>query len=323
MIDVEPKDLTVQQVQKYLLGGVAPRPIALVSTISEDSIRNLAPFSFFNAFGANPPTVAFSPSRRGRDGTTKDTFQNLCATKECVVQVVPYSLVHQVNLASAEFEAGVDEFIKSGLTPVSSDLIKPDRVKESPFQMECRLQQMIELGGKPGSGNLAICEVIKFHIEESIMREGVIHPDLIDLAGRNSASFYTRASGEAIFELPKPDDNVIGYDSLPEFVRRSEILSANDLGQLGTFTEIPSDKETLLAFENIAPSQFSNAAFLEYRKQKDYKCMFVIADRLNRQSDNDLTELVESSIKNALQQDDPATAWKMIVATSMMHSEDD
>ena len=135
MLHVEPKDIPTNVAHAYLLGGVAPRPIALVSTLSKEGIRNLSPFSFFNAFGANPPTVAFSPARRNRDGSFKHTYRNLAATKECVIQAVTYSMLHQINLASAEWAEGVDEFTKSGLTPVASDLVKPPRVDESPYQM--------------------------------------------------------------------------------------------------------------------------------------------------------------------------------------------
>src|SRR5689334_3099113 len=139
MKHVNPKDISIQEVQKYILGGVAPRPIALVSTLSASGEQNLSPFSFFNAFGANPPVIAFSPSRRVRDGSFKDTYYNLVETKECVVQVVTYPMVEQVSLASTEYENNIDEFIKSGLTPLDSYMVKPKRVKESPFQMECVL----------------------------------------------------------------------------------------------------------------------------------------------------------------------------------------
>lgn len=198
------KDLSATESLKLLLGGVGPRPIALVSTISKEGISNLSPFSFFNAFGSNPPIVAFSPSRRGRDGSFKDTYYNLKETKECVIQAVPYNIVKQVNISSAEYPRGVDEFVESGLTPIDSVVVKPKRVKESPFQMECRLYDLIHLGDKPGSGVLAICEVLVFHVSENVFKDGSIHPDCLDLVGRNGGEFYTRASGAALFELPKP-----------------------------------------------------------------------------------------------------------------------
>ncbi len=198
------KDLSPKDTLEILTGGVGPRPIALVSTLSKEGKRNLAPFSFFNAFGSNPPIVVFSPARKTRNGGFKDTYNNLLETKECVVQVVTYAMAKQVNICSIEFKPGVDEFIESGLTPLDSLKVKPPRVKESPFQMECVLKQMVPLEEKPGSGNLAICEVLVFHIAENVYKDGIIHPDLLDLIGRNGGHFYTRASGEALFELEKP-----------------------------------------------------------------------------------------------------------------------
>ncbi|MDF1545396.1 MAG: flavin reductase family protein [bacterium] len=241
-------DHSIPELHHLLLGGVAPRPIALVSTISADGVRNLSPFSFFNAFGANPPVVAFSASRRGRDGSLKDTFNNLIATNECVIHAVTYDIAQQTSLASTEYGPEVDEFTKSGLTPIPADLVKPSRMEESPFAMECKLMQMVPLGDGPASGNLAICEVIRFHVAEEICRDGVILPDLIDLVGRNSASFYTRASGAAMFEIEKPIGRKgIGFDALPKAIRESQILSGNNLAQLANCERPPTEKE-LTAF---------------------------------------------------------------------------
>ncbi|MCU0365413.1 MAG: flavin reductase family protein [Ignavibacteriaceae bacterium] len=214
MLHYEPKNLTVLEVHKLLLGGVAPRPIALVSTISKDGINNLSPFSFFNAFGANPPVVAFSPSRRGKDATLKDTYNNLIAVKECVIQAVTHSMVEQVSLASAEYAPDVDEFIKSGLTPIDSDIVKPKRVKESPFQMECQLMEIKSFGEGGASANLAVCEVVKFHVAEELFTNGIIDPLKIDLVARMSGDFYTRA-GSGVFVVEKPiGKKCIGYDQI-------------------------------------------------------------------------------------------------------------
>jgi flavin reductase (DIM6/NTAB) family NADH-FMN oxidoreductase RutF len=243
-IKVDPKESSIPEIHKLLLGGGAPRPIALVSTISKSGINNLSPFSFFNAFGANPPTIVFSPSRRGRDGTTKDTLDNLYETGECVVQAVTSDIVHQVNVASTEYDSGIDEYIKSGLTPIPSEKVKPMRVKESPFQMECKVQQIIPLGDNKASGNLVICEVVLFHAHKKIFKENVIEPDLINLVGRNSANYYTKASGEAIFSLPKPSgSNNIGYENLPSEILNSKILSAKNISQLAESESIPSEEE--------------------------------------------------------------------------------
>ena len=241
MLHYETKDLSVPEVHRLLLGGVAPRPIALVSTISQEGINNLSPFSFFNAFGANPPIVAFSPSRRGRDATLKDTYNNLLETRECVIQVVTHSMVEQVSLASAEFSLDIDEFIKSGLTPIESDLVKPRRVKESPFQMECKLLEMRSFGEGGAAANLAICEVKKFHVAENLFTNGIIDPLKIDLVSRMSGNYYSRA-GAGVFEVEKPiGKKCIGYDQIPEHIRKSEIYSANDLGKFGNSESIPSE----------------------------------------------------------------------------------
>ncbi len=232
------------QVHQYLLGGVAPRPIALVSTLSADGVRNLSPFSFYNAFGANPPTIAFSPARRGRDGSLKDTYNNLLATRECTVQAVTQMILHQVNLASAEWAPEIDEFVKSGLTPVESVKVKPARVKESPFQMECVLKQMIPLGDGKAAGNLAICEVLMFHIEERLLDGNIINPGRIEHIARNGGDWWSRVTSESAFRLAKPTEgNLIGFDDLPEFVRKSHVLSANNLGQLANCERIPTLEE--------------------------------------------------------------------------------
>ncbi|MBI2026685.1 MAG: flavin reductase family protein [Deltaproteobacteria bacterium] len=195
--------LNRQELYQILTSCIAPRPIALVSTISKKGIPNLAPFSFFNAFGFNPPIVVFSPTRRGKDGTKKDTLHNLEEVPQCVVHMVPHRIVEQVNLASKEWAPQVDEFVECSLTSIPSVCVKPPRVKESPVHMECRVNQIISLGDKPGSGNLAICEVLHFHIDETLYENG-LHPDELDLVARNGGAFYTRACKEALFELSKP-----------------------------------------------------------------------------------------------------------------------
>ena len=240
-----PSDLSPIETNALLCGGVAPRPIALASTISAEGIRNLSPFSFFNAFGSNPPTVAFAPNRRGRDGTVKHTYLNAVATGEFVIAAVSHAMLHPMNVASAEWPDGVDEFPKSGLTPLPARLVKPALVAESPFQMECRLQQVVELGSGPGSGLMLIGEVLAFHVREDCFVEGILHPDALDLIGRNGGAFYTRASGAAVFQVPKPAGRPLGYDALPEPLKQSRILTANDLGQLANNPGLP-DLEAML-----------------------------------------------------------------------------
>ena len=234
-----PADLGPIETNALLCGGVAPRPIALASTISQDGVRNLSPFSFYNAFGSNPPTVAFAPNRRGRDGTLKHTYLNVVATGEFVIAAVSYAMLHAINVASAEWPDGVDEFPKCGLTPTPAQLVGPALVAESPFQMECRLQQVVELGNGPGSGLLVIGQVLAFHIQEACFEGGLLHPDALDLVGRNGGAFYTRASGSAVFPVPKPVGKPLGYDALPEALRQSHILTANDLGRLANSPTLP------------------------------------------------------------------------------------
>jgi len=222
-----------------LTGGVGPRPIALVSTRSAAGLRNLAPFSFFNAFGANPPMVAFGPNRRARDGTLKDTYRNAVATGEFVIAAVSHAMVEQMNLTSAEYPEGVDEFLKAGFTPLPARRVRPDLVAEAPFQMECRLHRELELGAGPGSGLLLVGEVLAFQVREDCLAGEALDPRRLDLVGRLGGSWYARASGAALFQLPKPVGQPIGWQALPELLRGSAILTGNDLGQLADCAELP------------------------------------------------------------------------------------
>jgi flavin reductase (DIM6/NTAB) family NADH-FMN oxidoreductase RutF len=313
MIDAESKDLTHNQCWNYLLGAVAPRPIALVSTTSEDGINNLSPFSFFNAFGANPPVVAFSASRRGRDNTVKDTYNNIISTGECVINIVTYSMVHQVNLASCEYDNDTDEFIKSGLTAIESDLVKPKRVMESPVQMECRLLQMVELGGKAGSGNLAICEVIKFHISEEILVNDEIEPSLIDHVGRNGKEYYTRAFGASMFTIPKPGRiKGIGIDNLPDFVKESSIFTANNLGRLALVNDIPSVIDSKSFVKSFTLTDSSVHSFERYELSGNYQKMMSSALSMIKKGTGSIN-LLERVAKVAIENDNVDFAWKTIL----------
>ena len=242
MLSIQPKDIPVSELHQYLLGAVGPRPIALASTIDQYGNPNLSPFSFFNVFSANPPIAIFSPARRVRNNTTKHTLDNVLNNKEVVINVVSYDIVQQTSLSSTEYEAGVNEFIKSGLSPVKSDLVQPYRVKESPVQMECIVNDVIELGQEGGAGNLVICEIKVIHINENILNDmGAIDPNKIDLVGRMGGNWYCRSSQEAIFEVEKPIRNLgIGFDNIPSRIKNSYILSGNDLGMLGNVEAIPS-----------------------------------------------------------------------------------
>ena len=245
MLKVNPSELPVPKLHQYLLGSVGPRPIALASTVDVDGNPNLSPFSFFNVFSANPPILIFSPARRGRNNTTKDTYHNCKNTGEVVINVVSYDMVQQVSLASCEYPTGVNEFTKSGLTPVESELIKPFRVKESPVQIECIVRDVVELGDQGGAGNLVICEVVRMHIKEEVLAEdGMIDQDKIDLVGRLGRDWYTRASGDSLFIVEKPHAKTgIGYDAIPAAIRNSMVLSGNNLGQLGNVERLPEAHE--------------------------------------------------------------------------------
>lgn len=239
---VRPKEIPVPQMHAYLLGSVSPRPIAFVSTVDKEGRINLSPFSFFNVFSANPPIVVFSPARKGRDNTVKDTYLNILEVPEAVVNIVSYSMVHQASLASAEYPRGVNEFEKTGFTQVPSELVKPPRVAESPVSMECRVNQVIELGSGGGAGNLVICEVMLMHIKDEVLdEEGKIDPRKVDAVARMGGDWYCRANGEALFRLPQPGSKLgIGVDKLPEAVRKSPVFTGTDLALLAGVTELPA-----------------------------------------------------------------------------------
>jgi flavin reductase (DIM6/NTAB) family NADH-FMN oxidoreductase RutF len=238
---IVPGEIKTAQLHAYLLGAVAPRPICFASTIDSAGNANLSPFSFFNVFGSKPPILIFSPARRVRDNSIKHSLENVYDTKEVVINVVSYNIVQQANLSSCEYPKGVDEFVKAGFTPVKSDMVKPFRVKESPVQLECKVTQVIETGHEGGAGNLVICEVLCMHIDDNVLDEhGKIDPHKIDLVARMGADYYCRASGSAVFAVHKPNVELgVGVDALPEAIRKSNVLTGNNLGMLGNCKSIP------------------------------------------------------------------------------------
>jgi flavin reductase (DIM6/NTAB) family NADH-FMN oxidoreductase RutF len=245
MLSLDPKELTVQRLHQLLLGAIGPRPIAFASTLDQEGNANLAPFSFFNVFSANPPILVFSPARSGRTGQSKDTFNNAKAVPEVVINVVNYNMVHQMSLASSPYAPGVDEFVKAGFTALASQKVAPFRVAEAPVQFECKVQQIIELGHEGGAGNLIICEVVQMHIHEDLLNEnGLIDQHKIDLVARMGGDWYCRANTESMFEIKKPITTCgIGYDALPQDIKNSQLLSANDLGQLAGIEELPNETD--------------------------------------------------------------------------------
>jgi flavin reductase (DIM6/NTAB) family NADH-FMN oxidoreductase RutF len=253
MLTIDPKELSPMKLQGYLQSAIAPRPIAFASTIDKNGKPNLSPFSFFNIFSSNPPILVFSPARRVRNNTTKHTLINCEETRQVVINVVNFDIVQQMSLSSTEYPDGVNEFAKSGLTPIPSEIVKPYRVAESPVQFECKVNQIIPLGTEGGAGNMIICEVVKMHINEGVLdSEGNIDPMKIDLVSRLGGNWYSRAN-QGLFEVEKPLATLgIGVDAIPEFVRESPIFNGNDLGKLGNVEALPTNEEiTIFVKQNF------------------------------------------------------------------------
>jgi flavin reductase (DIM6/NTAB) family NADH-FMN oxidoreductase RutF len=240
-MEIIPGTIPTALLHQYLLGAVAPRPICFASTLDAEGRPNLSPYSFFNVFGSHPPTVVFSPSRRVRDNTTKHTLDNVRATGEVVINVVSYAMVQQMSLSSCEYPAGVDEFEKAGFTKVPATTVRPWRVAESPAQLECKVEQIIETGTEGGAGNLVVCRVLAMHVSDAVLdAQGYIDPHKIDLVARMGADYYCRAHGDALFEVPKPNARLgMGVDALPPAIRLSKVLTGNHLGMLANSTEVP------------------------------------------------------------------------------------
>ena len=270
MKTIIPNEVSTAKLHSYLLSAVAPRPIAFASTIDAKGNPNLSPFSFFNVFSANPPILIFSPARRVRDNTTKHTLQNVLEVKQVVINVVSYSMVHQMSLSSTDYPKDVNEFEKAGFTMLKSDLIKPYRVAESPVQMECKVTEVIKLGDQGGAGNLVVCEVLKIHIDSEILdKEGAIDQHKLDLVSRAGGSFYSRAK-DGFFEIPKPLSTLgIGVDSVLIEIQSSSILTGNDLGMLGNVEKLPS-KEEINNFMKDNPNLVSLDKNKKHKFAKDF-----------------------------------------------------
>ena len=262
-----PNDLNPVQLQTILQTSIAPRPIALASTIDEEGNANLSPFSFFNMFSTVPPILIFSPSRRVRDKTTKHTLENILQVPEVTIGIVNYDIVQQISLASTEYDKGVNEFIKSGLTAIESDIIKPKLIKECPVNFECKVIEVKPLGEEGGAGNLVICEVLKIHIDEKYLNEeGNLDQKKLDLVARLGSNWYSRNNTNNLFEVPKPlTTKGIGYDQLPQQIKGSTIISGNDLGMLANVERLPdgnfsaSEKTHHIAKEYLAAMDIESA----------------------------------------------------------------
>lgn len=289
MLSIDPKEISPVKLQGYLQSAVAPRPIAFASTLDENGTPNLSPFSFFNVFSSNPPILIFSPARRVRNNTVKHTLINAQNTKEVVINVVNYDIVQQTSLSSTEYPDGVNEFIKSGLTMLPSDVVKPFRVAESPVQFECKVNDVIALGDQGGAGNLVICEVVKIHINEAVLdKDGLIDQHKIDLVARMGANWYSR-SNVGMFEVEKPLTTLgVGVDAIPNFVKESPIFNGNDLGKLGNVEAIPTEEEIAI----FVQSNFTVKAVLS--------------------ADDEVKK--QQLAKDFLDQNDTISAWKVLLA---------
>ena len=274
MKSINPKEIEIPKLHRYLLGSVGPRPIAFASTIDSKGNINLAPFSFFNVFSANPPIMIFSPARSGRTNELKDTYNNVKEVPEVVINVVTHDMVHQMSLASSPYDSNISEFEKAGFTSLASDMITPPRVKESPVQFECKVNEVIELGDQGGAGNLIICEVLRIHLKESLLDQNeMIDQHKIDLVSRMGGNWYCRADKNSMFEIQKPITTCgIGFDALPTDIRNSSILSGNDLGQLAGIEQLPNETDVneykLLELSELFLSLEEDAVQLEIEIHK-------------------------------------------------------
>lgn len=279
MLEFNPKELPIPKLHQLLLGAIGPRPIAFASTVDVDGNHNLSPFSFFNVFSANPPILIFSPARSGRTNETKDTYKNVKAVPEVVINIVTYDIVQQMSLSSSPYAPNVDEFVKAGFTALDSHLVKPKRVAESPVQFECKVNEVIELGENGGAGNLIICEVVKFHIDENIMdANGLIDQHKINLVSRMGGNWYCHANEASMFEVVKPLTTVgIGFDSLPKDILDSTILNKNDLGLLAGIETLPNETDVnefkLLELNNLFVNLDDKPAELELELHKHAKVL--------------------------------------------------
>ena len=290
---IVPGEITTPQLYQYLVGTIAPRPIAFASTVDKDGNINLSPFSFFNVFSANPPIVVFSPARRGRDNTTKHTLDNVYEVPEVTISIVDHAIVEQMSLTSTEYDRGVNEFVKSGLTPMDAELVQPPRVAESPASFECKVVEIKPLGNEGGAGVLVICEVLLAHIEDRIILDNQIDPVKLDAVSRMGANWYCRAQGDALFEIEKPIKNKgMGVDQIPKSIKNSKVLTGNHLGKLGNVEKLPSQEEVD-----------------EFSKEPEVSSILEYADHEPDQIQDELHKLAAQHLDAG----DTTSAWKVLL----------
>ena len=259
-------------IYQYLTSAVTPRPIAFVSTIDSEGNKNLSPFSFFNAFSVNPPILVFSPVRRVRNNTSKHTLDNLHQVKECVICLVTEEIAQQVSLSSCDFDAETNEFEKAGFTEVKSDIVTPSRVKESPVNFECKVNDIISLGEEGGAGSLVICEVLKMHINEDVLdNNNAIDPFKLNIVSRLGANWYGKTTKDSLYEIAKPISRMgMGIDNLPQEIKNSKILTGNELAILASAENIPEKNEfTLRDNKNTEEKHILAKEFLSQGKIKE------------------------------------------------------
>ncbi|MBY0478056.1 MAG: flavin reductase family protein [Chitinophagaceae bacterium] len=288
-------DINPMQKQQWLQHAVAPRPVCFASTIDKEGNVNLSPFSFFNLFSSNPPIVVFSPARRVRDNTTKHTLQNVLDVPEVVINIVDYEMVQQVSLASCEFPKGTNEFIKAGFTEEAATLIKPPMVKESKVKMECKVIEVKPLGTEGGAGNLVICEVLRMHVDESILNtEGtMIDQRRLQHIARLGGDWYCKVDEHSLFHVAKPNTQLgIGIDAIPETIRNSNILTGNNLGQLANVHDYP----------------VVDAAFYDERLKNIIQYFSINPDEMDKELHRYAKELLDAGKVNE--------AWQVLLADS-------
>ena len=232
---IAPADLSTVDFYQYLIGAVAPRPIAFASTVSGEGKVNLSPYSFFTMVSQNPPMLVFSPTSRGRDNSEKDTLRNVREVPEVVINICDYPLVEQLSLATAEYPAGANEFAKAGLTEAPSDRVRPPRVAECPAALECLVEQLIPLGEDPGHGNLVLCRIVQAHFREDILLKDKpgIDPLKFEAVSRLGGDWYSRLRPSTLFTVARPNRQLgIGFDELPAHIRHSDLLTGNHLARL-------------------------------------------------------------------------------------------
>lgn len=239
---IEPNQVNTGTLHRFLLGAVVPRPIALAGTVDEKGNYNLSPFSFFNVFGANPPVMIFSPSRRVRDNTNKHTLENILEVAEVMIHIVDYGMVEQMSLSSTEYEKGVNEYIKAGFETVAGTRIRPLRIVGAPVAFECNVLTVIETGDEGGAGNLIISEVVCMHVREDLLdANGMIDPLRMDVVCRLGGDWYGRINAQNMFEIPKPiSSKGIGFDQLPDYIMSSRFFTGNQLARLANVDALPA-----------------------------------------------------------------------------------